>query len=274
MRLLELLYEMTSQEAADIFRRFGGDPAATDLQQVRRALIMKHHPDRGGSLEAAQAINAAYDILSGKSAPSRPSEPSPSYASGGYSSGYGAGRGYTGDPFGFRKQQRRNPNAEREYQKQRSPQTPEWAWAGYSGGLPPNASIYRNDYTDVNFIKKRMWELSGKSKKQYGILGFDGHFFRAGTTVFGSPKIFNEMAKAMIDWQTKGGNPYQCRAVFVTPSKKKELYLIYADGVFYGDKPIGPLTHHSFNLNPGNDRRFMESLPEFLDQLKRGQRPG
>jgi hypothetical protein len=198
-------------------------------------------------------VNAAFDVLKAGPQPARPS------------SGR-SGADYADDNM-YRHYRQQKQSRQKEDPRARSPETPEWAWAGYSGGMPDQAHIYRNNYTDVNFIKKTMWEMSGKSKTEFTIWGYDGAYFRGVTTVFGSPKIFDEMAKAMIMWQTKGGNPYSCRAVFVNKKNSKDMYLVYADGTFYGNNPI-KLTHKAFNANPGNDRRFLEQLPGFLDNLK------
>ncbi len=140
-----------------------------------------------------------------------------------------------------------------------------WAQAGHSGGMPNQSSIYRNDYTDVNFIKKRMWELSKHSKKAWTIWGFDGAFLRGVTTVYGSPDIFPEMAKAMVMWQTKGANSYPCRAVLVH-RKRHPFLLIWADGHDL-PSPI-EVEHDSFNDNPGNDPHFGSRLRAMLDKMQ------
>lgn len=253
MRLSEVLTgNMTYDQAVGIFSKLGVDPRNMDpaaLKTARKQLIMKHHTDLGGAPGIAQDINSAYDLLS-KGTPSGPSmgrqqsRPEPEY-----------------------RYRRPDPNQQSQQNTQSDEERyPIWAQAGHSGGIRETGRIYRNDYTDMNFIKKSMWELSGQSTKEYTLNGYDGAFFRGMLTVFGSPKIFNIMAQAMIDWQTKGGNPYQCRAVFVNERKSKQLFLIYADGKFYGDNPI-PFEHESFNLNPSNDQQFTRRLPEMLDQL-------
>jgi hypothetical protein len=124
--------------------------------------------------------------------------------------------------------------------------------------------ISRQDYRDVNYFKKSMWELSGKSRKKYTIWAFDGHFFRSVITVFGSPEIYHEMAKAMEIWNSHGGNPYKTRAVFFTTCDDSTLYLIYLDGKFYDAIPF---EHDSFNKNPSNDQQFVRKLPDMLDQI-------
>jgi hypothetical protein len=126
--------------------------------------------------------------------------------------------------------------------------------------------INRNDYTDLNFIKKTMWEKSDWSKEQWTAWGFDGYFFRGVFTVFGNPQIFEDIADAMVVWQTKGGNPYACRAVFISgPNNNSALYLIWSDNKHYSGIPI---EHDSPNLNPSNDQQFVRRLPEMLDRLR------
>jgi curved DNA-binding protein CbpA len=130
--------------------------------------------------------------------------------------------------------------------------------------------ISRENYSDINYFKKRMWELSNHSRKKYTIWAFDGRFFRGCLTVFGSPEIFNQMARAMVIWNGSG-NPYATRAVFVQKNRDPNLYLIYLD-----KKMISPpiqMEHDSFNMNPANDMIFMHRLPERLDHISANQKP-
>jgi len=49
-----------------LFRRFGVDVTGMSREAIkaaRRDLLHRHHPDRGGDLDSAQLINAAYDLL-------------------------------------------------------------------------------------------------------------------------------------------------------------------------------------------------------------------
>lgn len=143
---------------------------------------------------------------------------------------------------------------------------PKWANAGYSGGLKANATIRRQNYTDMNFFKKTMWELSGESTQQWSIMQWDGHFFRHSITVYGSRDIFHEMAAAMIIWGSEGGNPYSTNAVFgQMRSDPGTLYVLYYDGEFFDNPPT--LEFDSFNANPANDQSFCRNLPETLANL-------
>jgi hypothetical protein len=231
-----------------LFRRLGVDVTGMPsdaLREARRQLIHRHHPDRGGDLDTAQSINAAYDLI-------KDGVPK-----------------YRGSAFGL-------SSFRRAHQRRREqvaalklcyPEHPEWVWAGCSGDIPGRSDIRNQDFTDINFIKKSMWELSGRSESEYTIWGFDGHVFRGHVTVFGSPKIFNYMADAMLTSQAKGSNRHECRAVFVHEEGSGDFYLIYADGKHYGDGPI-KMKHYSFNCNPGHDQDFVRELPDLLNRLR------
>jgi curved DNA-binding protein CbpA len=239
----ELPCHMTVTQALAIFSWFGIDVAGMAPDQLRKArnkLAMTHHPDHGGAAEALTAINDAYDFLKihGTTPPQK-------------------------KPIGQLHQSHQDYSRD----SHTSGRMPAWALAGYSGGSLPNTEIYKNDFSDANFFKKAMWELSGKSTTAYTIWGFDGHFFSSSIMAFGSPKIFDTMADAMVKWQSKSENPREIRAVLVSPFQGQGLYLIYADGIYYGDQPI-QMEHQSFNANPNNDQEFTRILPEILDRLK------
>ena len=74
------------------------------------------------------------------------------------------------------------------------------------------------------------------------------------------------MADAMVTWQSNSENPRPVRAVLVSPFQGQGLYLIYADGIYYGDQPI-QMKHESFNANPNNDPEFTRIFAEILDRL-------
>jgi len=129
--------------------------------------------------------------------------------------------------------------------------------------------ISREDYTDQNFFKKRMWELSNRSKERWTIYAFDGKFFRSTITVFGNPSIFAEMARAMIIWNSHGGNAYNTRAIFVQDEDDTDVILIWLDGK--NIRPPLPMEHGSHNRNPGNDPEFVRDLPKTLNQITSGK---
>src|SRR5215468_9099733 len=162
----KILPEVSVIDAILLFRRLGTDVTGMtpeELRETRRRLINRHHPDRGGSLDMAQAINAAFDLL-------KDGVPK-----------------YRGSPFAlgsFRRahQSRRDQLA---VLKLCNPEFPEWVWAGCSGDSPGRFDIRTQDFSDINFIKKSLWELSGHSEYEYTIWGFDGRIFRGHVAVFG-----------------------------------------------------------------------------------------
>jgi hypothetical protein len=229
---------MSVDQAIKVFATHGVPNAdqlnPQQLKDARKRLIQQHHPDLGGKADAGAMINSAYDTLKD-----------------------GGGGDAQDDP-----PSRRTPE---------EPAGP-WAHAGYSGGMSDSGHIYRQDYTDVNFIKKRMWELSNHSKEEWTIMGFDGAYLRASVTVYGSREIFDEMAEAVRIWQTKGGNTYPCRAVLVSKRRSHQYFLIWADGRSYAKNPI-EIESDSFNDNPSNDRTFEARLRKLIDQMEENGGP-
>ncbi len=243
LKHIKLLEAMTYNDAVRIFKDEGVDPAGGNLKGAWRKLMRKYHPDSptGGDTRKAQLINRAHDLLAGRTPQGRKARsPQQRPPRGG---GYGA----------------RGAKAYRDTEEMGIP-----AWQ--TDQRSSYNKINRNDYTDVNFIKKDMWARSGKSKEEWTIWGHDGSFFRGVTTVFGNKKIFNDMAEAMRTWQSKGGNPYPTRAVFVSPKRSKKLYLVYLDGHFLGEDPY-VMEHESHNANPSNDQSFAHSLPGEFDKI-------
>ena len=165
MHLEELPYEMTAKKAFAIFSQFGINVAGMQpdkLKIARNTLLKANHPDHGGTSEATRYINDAYKFLKNHGTSVRPQKIGLSNQS------YEA---YRRDSYA-------------------SGKMPDWAIAGYSGGSLHNTVIYKNDFTDVNFFKKAMWELSGKSKIAYTIWGFDGNSFQNSYNCFRFSKDF------------------------------------------------------------------------------------
>jgi len=121
----------------------------------------------------------------------------------------------------------------------------------------------KEDYRDINWFKKRMWELSNHSQQRWTIYGHDGRFFRGMVTVFGSYEIFRQMAEAMVIWNGK----QHTRAVFVQEGDDQGISLIWIDGRHM--KPVY-MDFESPNNNPSNDKELVRSLPLTLDQISKG----
>lgn len=233
--LREILESLSIHDAYDIFAKHGvANPRSQshdELKAHHRRLMKQHHPDRGGNLALAKEINSAWDTIKDHHT-MRLNAP---------------------------------PRQTRAPERPHSVDTPAWAWAGYSGGMPPNHNIYHNNYHDVNYIKKRMWELHPDKNhaKEHTMWQFDGRYMRGVTTVYGHEQNWPEMAKAMRTWS---GND-NSHSIFV--SKKGEgnrVHLIWTKE--HGDVAPGTYTHHNaFNKNPGNDKDFMERLPDWIHNV-------
>ena len=240
---LRLLLEanMSTDKAVAIFKKFGATnddlSSPESIKAFRKKVLLKGkmHTDLGGNNEDAALINSAYDTIKNGISMETSSD----------------------DPYANYNRDDREP-------------TPIWAMAGHSGGAPPNSNIYKQNYTDLNYIKKSMNYMSKEYKDQqvYTVWAFDGHFFRGVFSTYAAPEIFQELAQAMITWNSHGGNPYATRAVFVQQKRNPELYLIYADKKYYSN-PV-PFEHESMNMNPGNDQHFQRRLPDMLDRLRDG----
>jgi hypothetical protein len=254
-------------KALSIFKQLGIDVAGmgpAEIKAARNRLLAVCHPDRGGPLELAQEINAAYELLRNGAPPARTCET----AACGPLDRAGERRCQSPSALAWDDEEvrpaRPTYHANGVSEKPKAP-IPDWAWAGYSGGPLPNPQISRNNFTDPNFFKKAMWELSGKSRREYTVRGYDGAAFSQWITVYGSPAVFSYMAAAMVEWQSTAG---ACRAVFANERGSRALHLIFADGKCYGDAPL-VISHNAFNENPQNDQTFTRfTLPIFLDRMK------
>src|SRR5215213_7842162 len=113
-----------SQETAEaILSRHGLDAAGLTPDELRRRwqeLARRYHPDLGGDMRAMQEINAAYASLKPRAA----------------TAALAGGRDTTSPRIrGF----------------------PAWVWAGHGGGGGvPDELILREDYSDRNFLKRRL----------------------------------------------------------------------------------------------------------------------
>jgi len=212
------------------------------LRQHWRAMIRASHPDlpenRGRTWDAG-AINAAYDALRQDLAARRPASV----------------RGVDQDNVWTR---------ENIWRFDRASIAPPWQ----PDKQAKNHKIVAETYRDVNFFKKRMWELSDRSEDVYHIAAFGQTAFEGRTSVYGSATVFDEMARAMLIWNANGSRIDLTRAVMVSPAHESgALYLIYADGKFLDKNPI-PLPYDARAGMPAKDRNLRVKLPVVLDRLQ------
>ncbi len=123
--------------------------------------------------------------------------------------------------------------------------------------------ISRDDYSDRNFLKKRLWELSGGSTEEWTLWAFDGQELLPPVVAFASAAIFPEMAKAMLRHGRRGFR--SPRAVLAqAPHQRYEALLLHADGRPHEPPVALPLSGAG---GLARDRDFLHGLPRRLDAL-------
>lgn len=140
-----------------------------------------------------------------------------------------------------------------------------WAWAGHTGRSVPSDHIARNDDSDPNYVKRRLWKLSGGSTEEWTIWPFDGRRFLPALTVYGSWRLHGEMARAALSFGRSGFR--SPRAIFVQKHADNwgQLYLVYAHGVFTD----AVLFQHQGGASPALDPVFVANLPSRLEAYRR-----
>jgi len=129
---------------------------------------------------------------------------------------------------------------------------PAWALPG------TDYTIQRQDISDSNFIRKRLWELSGdKPKSEITMWAFDGRNLKS-LTLLASTAIIRQLATAIY---MHFGKP---TAVFMSGPARKMLLLSHEGQLL--TKPE-PLSHQSFNGNPANDWDFIAALPRKIAEI-------
>jgi len=220
---------MSRETAEGILRRHGldaADLAPGELKRRWQDLARRHHPDRGGDTRAMQEINAAYSFL----------KPQASGDSGA---------------------------AARDTSSPRVRGVPVWAWAGQDPGTVPDEMIFRHDHSDRNYLKKRLWELSGRSTEEWTLWAFDGQEMLPPVVAYGSDAIFPEMAQAMLRHGRRGFRTP--RAVLAqAPHERYEALLLHADG-----RLLEPPVEMAWSSAGGwaRDRAFILDLLGRLDAL-------
>jgi hypothetical protein len=163
---------MTPHDAERVFADHGHDAARLDQEALRRAWLQAA-PD---SARDAVRLDAAYAV------PDHQARATPPHRA--------------GPPFGPR------PS----FDDPKRDGFAVWAWAG-TDGPPASDRIERADYSDRNFVKRRMWELCGRRTDEWTIWPFNGHGFLAPLTVYATSDQFPDMVHAAQDFARVGGMP-------------------------------------------------------------------
>lgn len=224
---------MSRETAGTILRRHGLDAeglASDELKRRWQALARRHHPDLGGDTRSMQEINAAYSFLKLSGSDPVPVPPQPRY----------------------------------DFEAPRFRGLPVWAWAGYTAGvIEPDEVIARDDYTDRNYLKMRMWELSERSTQEWTLWAFDGTDLLPPVVSYGSKAIFPEMAKAM---QRLGRRGFRSpRAILAQAQHERyEVLVLHTDGRTL-EAPATLFLSDPCGLP--RDRTFIMELPGRLDAI-------
>jgi hypothetical protein len=123
-------------------------------------------------------------------------------------------------------------------------------------------TIRTEDFSDSNFVRKYIWEISGKPKSSpLTLWAFDGHKFTNSLVVYGLPKFHKEMAKAMLKLYG-ARNP---TAILLSAKGSNKVGVICLDGRIFNQPII--LTHQTDN--PATDWAFIGELPRILSGITR-----
>ncbi|MFN6955085.1 MAG: hypothetical protein ACK4PG_09845 [Acetobacteraceae bacterium] len=167
---------MTPRDAERVFADHGLDAARLDQDALRHAWLQATGGADPARDEDAARLDAAHAVLDRqvRATPPRPAGP----------------------PFAPRPQ----------FDDPKRDGFAVWAWAGVDG-QPASDRIERADCSDRNFVKRRMWELSGRRTDEWTIWPFNGHGFLAPLTVYATSDQFPDMVHAAQDFARVGGVP-------------------------------------------------------------------
>lgn len=132
-----------------------------------------------------------------------------------------------------------------------------WAQAGWAGGVPNRADIYNKSFQDLNYCKKKAWEVSGKPpfdrEHEYRFIIWDGSYFRGGFSVYAIPEKLFEISQMVVKWETF----HRAVAVFYQRKIDATTFLIN----LRGQEVNPPKEFYDFDTN---DQQFRDYLRRIL----------
>lgn len=260
---IKLKEVITLPQAKSIIKKY--DPSFKDwnnqekINKLRRQLAVKYHPDKGNNPDIMRDINEAIDLLlSSGSSDSSYSKPSyyrkkPSY--------------YSDESENYYKSRQDTSNYT---QDQLYKGIPIWAWAGYSGGIPPSW----NETSSYYLLKKKAWELLGSpnrqnltSKNNVNFSVFDGSYQRNTITLLSditNYELLKEVCPHFMKWSDF--NP-KAIVMYNEDSNEESNYIVAPvnNKIVSDTSEWFTLGSESFNMNPFNDRYFVEELKDRLN---------
>jgi curved DNA-binding protein CbpA len=245
-----LILEMSYEDALHLLLKYDRNFPKSEItdriiKTYRRKFAKRYHPDTGYRGDDLKILNTALDVIRDE------------------------GTGY--DSSQFSRQTRQTTRRPGGTPMDQYPNVPIWAWAGYSGGSPPFGDIHRQNYRDINYIKKKAWEMAGKPKRptksdEFTFWNFDGRYGRGVFSVFAKDKsnILTEIAKAMIAWDSF----FKSKAVLIRkPNGVTEVAPVKNGKIVQSGPWFMSPSSSSFNLNPFNDSSFADKLNAMLDEV-------
>lgn len=130
--------------------------------------------------------------------------------------------------------------------------------------------INQEDYSDLNYIMKKAWELSGSNpnpteRDKTTFWNFDGKYSRGAFTVYANQRrpVQREIAKAMLKWDWINPNSKAVIAIPFGATSVTVFPVIDGDVEDSFDMPFGD----SFNRNPFNDQQFVKRLQDWIERF-------
>lgn len=239
-----------------------------ELNKLRRQLAVKYHPDKGNDPNIMRDINEAIDLLiSNSSSDSSYSEPSYSSSGPSYSRKKPSYYSYSDESENYYKTKQDTSNYTED---QLYKGIPIWAWAGYSGGLPPSW----NETIPYYLLKKKAWELLGSpnkknvtSRNNVTFTVFDGRYGRDIITLLSdinNYELLKDVCPHFIKWADF--NP-KAIIMYNEDSNQDNNYIVAPvnNKIVSDTSEWFTLGSESFNMNPFNDEYFVIELKDRLN---------
>lgn len=290
-------FQMTLREALQVTGLTAIPATLEEWKKIYRKLAIQNHPDKGGDAQKFVKINNAAEVIEdainrgvksveeserggfrgdpfdpnsdfwndffrqhgyGRARPSSGSRPgggsSYSRPSGGTGTGTGTGGPRPGTGTGGPR-----PGGSR-------PGGPQWGRDRQRGERPqPQDPMKNKTWANLDKAKMDIYEKAkqaGGGIKGYSIWAFDGSFFRGAFEAYMNPQTFGFAGEVMEFWNSKGGNPYPTKAVFVSTGGNT-IQCIRLNGKDVSGQNI-TFQHKSMNKNPGNDPQFVDMLRKWV----------
>ena len=124
-------------------------------------------------------------------------------------------------------------------------------------------TIYRNDFTDLNFAMKAIYEHASAPRLRVSLHGFDGSYGRSSFTAFSSLDDLGYAAKVLEAWGKEQNGVFDA-VIGVVGGAGSDVRVLRIRGEDVSDLGL-TLDHDSFNQNPFNDTSFARRLRALVE---------